>query len=157
MRTHPRWTKYFTHSPSDQYCISLLGWGLTVVQENSILLCIIVEKAFHSHILRAPGEELHAAVWGQCSEGQRQIYTACLTHYKPVSHGDSKLWVCTGQVLFCFLFQRGSPSPTLPREIGWQRRRGISSQSWGFDCSFPWALCYWQGQGPLFSENNPKD
>lgn len=79
---------------------------------------MIVKKAFHSQYFEGSCRELHAAVWGNVLQDRRQIYTACHTHYKPVSHGDSKLWVCTRQVLFCLLLQKDSPS-THPLQRNW--------------------------------------
>lgn len=90
MSTHRRRLEYFILSCSDQYCISLQGEGLAVVQENSIHLCIKSKKPFPLYLQGSERELLHT-VRGQCSilKGRRQIYPACLKHYKPVSHGDS--------------------------------------------------------------------
>lgn len=73
------------HAGSDQHCIS------AVVQGNSIPLCMTVEEAFHSPILRAPRESRTLLSGGDVRKDRRQIYPACLQHYKPVSHADSKL------------------------------------------------------------------
>lgn len=74
---------------ADQYCISFRSRGPPVAHENSIPLCIIVAKAFHSCILRAPKETYRDLSGGNVLKDRRQIYPVCLQHYKPVSHGDS--------------------------------------------------------------------
>lgn len=77
------------------------------------------KKPFHSHISRAPKESCALLSGGNVLKDRRQIYPACLIHYKPVSHGDSLNYesaldkfssVCS--------FKETPPSPPSPEEWG---------------------------------------
>lgn len=139
---------------SDQYCISLWSWGPPVVHENSIPLCIIVARALHSCILRAPKETYRDLSGGNVLKDRRQIYPACLQHYKPVSHGDSLNYESALDK-----FSSVSLSKRLPRHP--PQRDGVtgegkdSCQCFHRHCCFP-RQRWWGSSGAVVIKKQPQ-
>lgn len=55
---------------------------------------------------------------GDVQKDRRQIYQACLQHYKPVSHGDSLNYESALDKFSSVCSFKETPFPAIPRELG---------------------------------------
>lgn len=80
---------------------------------------MIVARALHSRILRAPKGMYRDLSGGNVLKDRRQIYPACLQHYKPVSHGDSLNYESALDKFSSVSSFKETPPATLPKGMGW--------------------------------------
>lgn len=75
-------------------------------------------KSFHPPILRDPKENCILLSGGNVLKDRRQIYQACLQHYKPVSHGDSLNYESALDKFSSVCSFKKAPLSPSPKELG---------------------------------------
>ena len=68
---------------------------------------------------------------GDVQKDRRQIYQACLQHYKPVSHGDSLNYESALDKFSSVCSFKETPFPAIPRGIGCWWRGGEAARAGG--------------------------